>query len=228
MNYDDKIKYWYSTVIWKPTYNQLGPNLICAQTVDSSLLKSNVSCFTIIVANESLKINFFKPNGMINFDIFQNETYLYFNIEFNSFKINLPNKSAFIRIFAFSNDSEIFKIDTSKSNLVYTKESTINFKIPLDTISLNEWYYINLDYGVIMSGEVCVQLSNEINDKHSLKFFLHNNATNLSNKSDAEYCNNKSLLLIIFLLFIGFIYLNVALLILTIVQVRKHKNTNKN
>ena len=176
-----------------------------------------------------MSVNSFKPSGQIEFDDYKNETFLYFYIEFNSFKISLSNnKSAFISVFSFSNDTEIFKIDSSKSNLVYTKDSTLVFKINLDLIRTNEWYYVSLDYGVVLAGDVCEQFSNQVKDKNSFKFFLYKNATDSSNQRDVANCNNKSLMIIIFLLLIGFVYLNVTLLVLTIFHARKYKNTNKN
>lgn len=148
---------WYSNISWTPT--KKGVYLICVAAIDSNLLKSNLSCFTILidVLKPQLIIGTQTPNQLVD----SNLKFDYFKIQFGSYSIQKPVfNSAFIRLFSDDN-VELDKLNTKEPNVIKINMNEIMFKFNYN-FSENKWYYILLDSGIVVGDDNCRPGSEEM------------------------------------------------------------------
>jgi hypothetical protein len=198
---------WYSNFSWTPFKN--GVYFICVTAIDSMLFKSNLSCFSILV-------NVMKPQiipgtqfpiDIVDSDLIDSK----FKIQFDSFSIQKPNlKSAYIRLYS-QEGKELTKINTKNS--IEIQMNQILFHLNFN-FSLDKWYFILLDSGVVVGDDKCrPESENMINS--SLWKFKYSKLNKISsinkNDTDSNKCDfinftlifiNMSLLLIFFHIFI--------------------------
>ena len=163
---------WYINTTWQPTTGQLGYNLICVLAVDSTYLRAS-ECIKIYIVDENpLKVISNYPKNIIDLNLLVYQSYLLdyqltFALSFNYYNITKPFISSYIRIFSYSTNSEILKYDTSlisSNDNVTILDNNLIFKVPINLIEMNEWYYILFDYGTVIVNNSCVISSDSIND----------------------------------------------------------------
>ena len=230
---------WYMNTTWQPTVNQLGYNLICTLAVDSTFLRA-LECITIYVVNSNpLQVISNYPKNIIDLNLLVYESYLLdyqltFALSFNHFNITKPFISSFIRIYSYSTNKEILKYDTSLMNTndnVNILDNNLIFKLPIDLIQMNEWYYILFDYGVVIVNNSCVISSDSVNDTTFWRFKVLNiipttplptttTTTALTTTTTAPLnynCNKTSFVLTLVIFLVTFILIN-ALTILVVIR----------
>ena len=225
---------WYMNTTWQPTVNQLGYNLICTLAVDSTFLRA-LECITIYVVNSNpLQVISNYPKNIIDLNLLVYESYLLdyqltFALSFNHFNITKPFISSFIRIYSYSTNKEILKYDTSLMNTndnVNILDNNLIFKLPIDLIQMNEWYYILFDYGVVIVNNSCVISSDLVNDTTFWRFQIRKNKnltksnfinSDIQNHNMINFqCNQISFLIVFSLLFIIFLIFHLTFLIFLI------------
>jgi hypothetical protein len=221
---------WYKTIDWIPTNDDLGPNIICATASSSSLLISDISCFTVLVGVTEPKIVSASPSSLLSQQFLRDSSgFLKFNITFNV-NITKPKKSAFIRIYSANTNKEVLQIDTSKLDASKFVENTLLLDIKRELLSEGE-YYVLFDYGVGAGSEYCKPISAEIKDPSFWRFTIFYvpdcllNET-IANELASKKCNLLStfLLLVIFWLFLAILHFLVLTFMLGIMRKIISKN----
>ena len=155
---------WYENITWTPTQSQIGPNILCAIATSSSLLASDLSCFTVLVGITDPQIISASPFGVLADSFaYSSSGFLSFNIAFNV-QILKPTKPAYIRIFSQTTNTEVYKVDASTISAANFQKNNLILNIPVGTLSPDK-YYVLFDYGVGLGTEYCNPISEQITDK---------------------------------------------------------------
>ena len=208
----NKSQTWYKTIEWIPTNDDLGPNIICATASSSSLLISEISCYTVLVGVTEPKIISASPSSLLSQEFLRDSSgFLKFNITFNV-NIFKPKNSAFIRIYSANTKKEVLQIDSSKLDASKFVGNTLLLDLKRELFPEGD-YYVLFDYGVGVGGEYCKPISAEIRDPSFWKFSILIVPDCLLNETiesqlESKKCNLISifLLLVIFWIFLSILH----------------------
>jgi len=212
--------FWYSNLSWTP--KQKGAYLICLTAIDINRIKSNLTCFRILV--DVLKPNMIRAMP-IGLTYINNEREIKeFMIQFDSFSIRKQSNSsiAFIRLYEEETNVQVSQVDAAqiqiKMNEIWFRFSDILFK-------LNKWYYVLLDAGVVMGGDEdeCRPDSAEMNNSTKWRFKFTSRSNNTTtilikkpNHAIINSCDSNSFKAILFTLLFILIQFHIILLLLFI------------
>jgi len=203
---------WYKTIEWIPTNNDLGQNIICATASSTSLLISDISCYTVLVGVTEPKIVSASPSSLLSQEFLRDPSgLLKFNITFNV-NIYKPKNTAYIRIFSDNSKKEVLKIDASQLDASKFVGNTLLLDIKRELLPEGD-YYVLFDYGVGVGGEYCKPISAPISDSTFWKltiFFIPDCLLEdaIENKLNNKKCNLIStfLLLVVFWIFLSILH----------------------
>lgn len=166
LNNSQNSQLWFSNISWTP-FNK-GVYLICVSAIDSNMLKSNLSCFTIIV--DVLKPHAVfgtqQPLNVVDSRVKSND----FSVYFDSFSIQKPFlRAAFIRLYSDETSKELTKLNTKESKLIHINMNQLKFNFNFSFMD-EEWYYVLMDNGVVVGDDQCRPGSEHISDKTFWRF----------------------------------------------------------
>ncbi len=171
---------WYKILDWVPSIP--GKFSVCSKAIDTSLLQSPSSCFTLLVGvtNPQVNLSTIYPNNY-NFSLTSNldNSSFTFTCEF-TVEVIKPINSAYINVFSAENDTLVYSLDSKFLNTTYIINMTLmEFEIPIGSL-LPGNYYILFDYGVALFAQFCNPLTYPINNKTEWTFSIQRSSTSKS------------------------------------------------
>ena len=150
---------YYVNITWTPTTDQQNEtHLFCFTAVNSEGLASEQSCLEFLAGQDPPTPHRFSSRLKVH----PSDTILSIRFDKN---IQRPVKIAFIRLYNFISDEEVYKIDVSLSQEVVFNNSTEITILPNYVFTERNTYYLSFDRGIVHGIEGCGPVNDPVVNK---------------------------------------------------------------